>query len=419
MKRLFIHACVGLLLPEASLGSLGPSAQPRLSPAAPLSDGALDKEVRSSQQLKLLDMAFSGVSKMPVKPHIKNRSRSQQQVVEAALELGRPEQAERYIRHIQNWQHWMGCANLAFFYAQHGRRHLARKSLRYAEAALEMSERLRSGSIVTTGPNPLIDSLKGWRFRQVKARVDETHWLLSLTPLANAVGGMADRQVQDWGASMSVLRTIPRHIGFEVMAETLAGMAKLADECCAAADIGRLLEIDILPRMERTPIFFQIDVLNSLAEICVRRGDNQRAMEIVACTESLINHQLLAPRFFISETAKLIVLRFKVAVKSQAATRDIDHLMEYYRDKRGVIVNIDRASLVCRMAEIYHLIGMKDTALDIYSQAIDEAMVNPNSRPRSQDICSICCSLALNNVKPSDALLVKLEKAISQLGSPW
>ncbi|HSR88649.1 MAG TPA: hypothetical protein VLL07_06815, partial [Pontiella sp.] len=58
----------------------------------------------SSAGVQMLELAFDGVSGMPLDPHIRNRARAQEKIVDAALELMQPELAARYAGEIPNWR---------------------------------------------------------------------------------------------------------------------------------------------------------------------------------------------------------------------------------------------------------------------------------------------------------------------------
>ena len=62
-----------------------------------VADDSYEDKPIEEYRLQLLDLGFSGVSKIPLRPHIKNRSRAQLTVVETCLELGQAKTAERYI----------------------------------------------------------------------------------------------------------------------------------------------------------------------------------------------------------------------------------------------------------------------------------------------------------------------------------
>ena len=55
-------------------------------------------------QHQLIDLAFESASLIPVKPHIKDRSRKQEEVILACIELGLPNKALGFIPQIENWR---------------------------------------------------------------------------------------------------------------------------------------------------------------------------------------------------------------------------------------------------------------------------------------------------------------------------
>ena len=59
------------------------------------------------------------------------------------------------------------------------------------------------------------------------------------------------------------------------------------------------------------------------------------------------------------------------------------------------------------------------SACSLYVRAVDEGMVNANSRPRADDLNERCRSVALQGIAPSDELLMKLQKMRNELGTPW
>jgi hypothetical protein len=64
---------------------------------------------------------------------------------------------------------------------------------------------------------------------------------------------------------------------------------------------------------------------------------------------------------------------------------------------------------------------MGDTAqsLEFYRQAVIQGQVNPNSRPRAEDLTRICCSMALQSVEPTAELWSALNEMKAGLGEPW
>ena len=71
-----------------------------------------------------------------------------------------------------------GFANLAHYYAEAGQSNRAITAVQHSEAMLDMAAKLSSGEILASTPSLLVDTLEGWRYKQVKAKIYETHYRL-------------------------------------------------------------------------------------------------------------------------------------------------------------------------------------------------------------------------------------------------
>ena len=87
-------------------------------------------------------------------------------------------------------------------------------------------------------------------------------------------------------------------------------------------------------------------------------------------------------------------------------------------DQKGEgIIDIYRARAIIPLARAYHTIGDPETALTIYKQAVEAGMVNPNKRPRAEDLSSICCSMAQDGIQPDAELWARMQQILKELGS--
>ena len=82
-------------------------------------------------------------------------------------------------------------------------------------------------------------------------------------------------------------------------------------------------------------------------------------------------------------------------------------------------IDIYRAGVLRPIAEAYHAMGERANALALYERAIDESLVNTNSRPRVEDLVATCLSLAKTNCEADAELAARLEKVYTGLGAPW
>lgn len=381
-------------------------------------------------QLRLLELAFSGVSEMPLHPHIKNRSRAQMNLVEGCLELHQPSLALEYIKQIENWQRWLGYAHLAFYLIENNQTQQANEYIEKAEKALQLANDLHSGNVVAATENPLIDTLKDWRYQAVLSRLAEARLLnRSIETLhadaqkfgeVNAADLMLNTlDTHDFDEAMKVLRVGTDDPSFEVVHLCLLKMAELMDLHYSSVPVSQILEDDVFPKLGKSmPVFLRLDVLLHFADVAVAHGDLMVATSLTDQMEERIEKLKSSPRYYIPEMSRLAQLRIRMEQAEEAALA-LDEMRELYESKREIIVNIDRAGLLCELAETAAALGDPALAVEFYARAVEEAQANPNSRPQAEDLGRICRSLAQADVKPSPELWAALTAMRSNLGNPW
>lgn len=393
--------------------------------------GKDDGTLMAPYQKGLLELAYSGVSEIPLRPHIKNRSRAQLKVARACLELNNPSMAETFVADIQNWERWMGYADIAAYYAEQGLHDQSQNSIDKVLPALRMSEDIRSGKVAVSTPNPLIDTLVDRRYEAVLTRVEEVQRLNrdSKTEKAldqqfgevNAAGlnaGILASQAASTADAIAALKPFTSHDNFEIAYFGFHELAKVADRYYDTIDLSRILNEDVKPRLTKVPVFLQIDLYLEFAGVAMNHDDVEAVMPILEELETMVAGLESRPRYYIPESARVLKLMIDVQQVERAGVW-VDELMAYYNGKRDVITNIERAGLVCSLAEVYHKLGKADVVLDLYSRAVAEGTVNPNSRPQADDLNRICCSLALNEVEPNEVLQRQLREMRNGLGDPW
>lgn len=383
-------------------------------------------------RMDLLDLAFSGVSEMPLRPHIKNRSRAQLSIVEACIELGQPNRAAQYIEQIANWKRWMGLADLAFYLAGNGDEKQAAELVKTVQGALRTAEDIRSGRIVAAAPNPLIDTLEDWRYQAVLSRIAEVRLMNGTidsvdadNELYGAVNasiltmGMLSDNAASFDETLATLRVITEDPGFEIVHLGLLEMAAFAGTHYDRINLNEFIEENVSPKLNKQmPVFLRMDVLLHFADAALNNEDAAAALPLIDQVDEMAEKLNSSPRIYIPEKAKLVQARLQ-AGQRDAAEAGLQAMISLYESKPDLIVNIERAELLCRIAESAERLGNRNQALVFYTRAVDEGQVNPNSRPQAEDLGRICCSMALHGIEPTEALWNALTAMKDGLGEPW
>jgi len=367
-------------------------------------------------QIQLVKEAFEAASSIPVKTHLKDRSRAQNLVVDTCIKLDQPVRAIRYADKIENWRRGLCYANTAFHLAQNGfSGESVEKGLRIAEQIANM------------------DHGRQWRSDRIKAKIAQTYILLGDRQKADLFSkGLVEVE------SSKILETkikTDRHISFENYTRVLDSQIALMnfevkiDAINAYAQLFNRYYDDIEKRdfiqekirtaleKNKLPNSVLMDVLLRLAEFALQHNDSTKAIELINEVQGfLINYQW-PYEHLLPYTAKLAGLRHK-AGDTEKAKKDIDDALVLFNTQRDNIKNLYRAETLFPLAEAYQIIGYPEEALWGYKQAFEESVINPNIQHQAVDFSATCCSMALHAVEPGTEFWARIRQIKEELGSP-
>jgi len=362
-------------------------------------------------QADLLQTAFDIATAMPVKPHIKDRSRAQYNTVTVALELNQPQRALRYVEKIGNWRKGLGYADYAFYSVGHG---VTNSVPHYLQLADEISEL----------------ATQDWRRDRIKVRIAQTHLLLGqksasarlTADLDPSVSGTVEQVeallTDDFDAQMKNLDGLIASKNFDLVKNALFACAQLYDRFYEEVDRRETVEQKIKDSWNPMPYTIRLDLLQNLAETALRHADAVTALERVHDAQTLMDSVTWPAEYRIPLAARLAVLCFRAGDEETARSR-LAELPAQYDEEKNTIINIYRAETLTPVAEAFQIAGDTASALKIYRQALDAGVENPNSCPRAEDLSAICLSMALNKVEPDEALRSRIHEIQANLGDPW
>src|SRR5688500_16747236 len=133
-KPVLLACSAALLLMAAACSRQAGATESRVSGAQEeLADPPL-----AAYRAELLAVAFEAASAMPRVPHLKNRSRAQEQVVQACLELDQPRCAATFAKGIEDWRRGTAYADVASHRARHGDRAQATRCIDLAREVADL-----------------------------------------------------------------------------------------------------------------------------------------------------------------------------------------------------------------------------------------------------------------------------------------
>jgi tetratricopeptide (TPR) repeat protein len=336
-------------------------------------------------QQELLEVAFGAASAMPVFPHIKNRSRAQEVVVLACLELDQSQLALRYVEQIDNWRRGAGYADLALYYAKHGA--MKKDVESYLNRASELANKNDD-----------------WRGERIRLKIDRAR---SMSCAADSFDKrLSDADKLGSGKSFDALKT------------SLRAWTELYDGFYTDAERRTLVEERIRNSSAEMPVSVRVELLMRLAGFSLDHQDRAKARLLVDEARQMMDSARWQPRFGIPLRAGLAGLRFRAGDQERAHT-EVHEALKMFDADRERIVNIYRAGILRSVAEAYQAMGETEKAREIYARATEAGIANPNSRPRAEDLTATCCSMAVHAVEPSEKLSRRIRQIRDNLGDPW
>jgi hypothetical protein len=403
---------------EAAASAAASTAAARRAGKPRAAAGATPARTLAAWQDELLDLAFAAVSAMPDVPHQKNRCRAQETVVAACLQLDQPGRAHSCLQQIADWRRGACLADLAHWLAEHGDADRVPDLL--AEASRIADQVMQA------------DGAQEHRRDRIRAKIARTHLLLGDADRAREYEqGIADSQLaelvatkagelapDDFDRQLEAVDALLAAENFDPARGALWLCARLHDRFFADPARRAATEQRVVSGHPRLPVGERLLLLFDLVETALRHADAAKARELVARAQAVIDGSKWLPEDRIRVASRLAGLRARAGDRL-GARGAADAALQLYDAERPAIVDIWRAGVLRALAEAFHAAGADDVAMAVYRRAAEEGTVNPNSKPRAEDLAATCLSMVVTGFEPDAALRARLHAIGSGLGNPW
>ncbi len=363
--------------------------------------------VSDGYKSRLLSEASEIAGKIPVEPHVKDRSRVQAMVAESALELNLPEQSGQIAGEIVNWRRNFCYGDLAAFYAGRGDKIMARIMLEKAQQPTGESQQ--------------------WRDEEVRTRIIRAKLLLGdksdLSDLSEEyrvlLAGLENGgNINSWENCKDWLEKAIATGEFGIIKNSLMTYITFLDNEYGNEPVREEIKAAIYKRWDSMPIIVRNDMLEAMATAAIKAEDHIGADECIKRFQEHIEKYPWNTEEAITLNARVASLRSRAGQRSRA-TEQTEKAWQKFISDGEEIVNIYRAEVLCELAEAFVCVGDQKQALAIYKRAITESLDNPNSRPRAEDLALICCSMAKNEVEPDAQIWQRIKDIKEGLNNPW
>ncbi len=405
-------SAAGASPPAATLPAAS-AAQDAEAAGVASAEGSEGDSQRRMDAGELLAFAFETASAIPSEPHLRDRSRSQERVVVAAIELGRLDDARRWLPAIEGWRRGVAAADLAYAIADAGDAAEARRLLATAAAAAAGAGDWQSERVLM-------------RIAQVEARLGGIEAAEAIADsLAPVEGGKVRAEIAERLDAAQLDEEIAR-----IEAAIAAGQR--FDEVGNAVDaliaVHRRVYGDA-PRRERLeqaaeaawrwiPLRVRMEKQGALLRNAIAAGDEAGVARWLAAIAAVAGGYDWAPEDRVPILAELARWRL-LAGDLDGARAAATESLEVFSKGRDLIIDVFRGEALRPLAESFVALGDREGAAQVYALALDEAFVNPNARPRAIDLSAAATSMARSGFEPDAATADRLTALRRKLDHPW
>lgn len=365
---------------------------------------------------QLLELAFDAVSAMPTVPHQKNRCRNQEEVVQACLLLGQEQLAERYLLRIEDWRRGPCEADLAIHLLGRGAKELAEPYLAAARQSLE-----KAG-----------EDMQPWRRDRLRAKLARADLLQGREVEAKAsLAGIDPVQVAEFevelakrsdvasfSAQLKALDRVFEAGNFDAVRSALQVSVALYERYQGKPEQQDAFAERALTGYPKLPQLARLEVLVQLVEAALRHDDPTAAQRLLPKGDALVAGSNWLPDDEFPWRARLAGLWGRAGAQDKAQ-KAIAAALAKFDEQRERIPDIYRSRCLRALAAASLHAGDGKGALRLCKSAAEEGVVNPNSKPRAEDLAGLCMMMAQEGIEPDAALLARLQTIRKGLGQPW
>lgn len=394
-------------------------------PAQNVSAGVVQDVPLETFQRQLLQLAFDAASKFPSNPHTKNRGRAQDLVVTACFEMEQPLLAASMAPKVEGWRRGVAYADFAWCCAKANDEKAAK---RYLKLAGDVLDGLRSDANAQDwrADKVRIKIARAWRTLGDASKADQ-----AIENVSPASAGAVDRSWTGTMASHLENMTVARASSeIERITDTFLSQSlgeqytslmlisglhgRFFDDQSMRAD----MEERLFVRFQKLPTNLRLDAMAPLVGHYVAHEDLEGARNVIHKMTTLMDEFSWRPEERMPQLARVAELRHLIGDRDRAR-QEMEQALKFYNEQRDQIVNIYRCEALRPLALAWLKLKDPQQADDLLALCVEEALDNPNSRPRCDDLVETCVAMARHGHEPSAALWRRLREVSNGLSSPW
>jgi tetratricopeptide (TPR) repeat protein len=362
--------------------------------------------------LRLVDQAFAVACSMPGGPHARPRARVQEDAALAALELGASARAIEMAREILDWRRAEVYARAAQRAVDEGRREEALVLAERAKGAMPIEahwSRERVALETAIAFERAGDPAKTAELLPLVVESDRARIRAAVIPALPAADLPAEADAFDRAIATKDLDMVRSAIvGWTALLRRWADDDALRNRAAQALD-GAIAGL---------PVDLRIDANLQLAGTFRELGRKTDARTRLEAAIATFASAELLPEDEVPIGAMIVEARIADGDVAGAAA-ELRRLREQFDARRSEIMTTRLARSLRALGVAWARAGDPAMARQAFRDALDAGLVNPNGRPRAEDLVATCIAMATSGTTPDPFTAQKIEAVRKQLGEPW
>ena len=377
---------------------------------------AAEDAAKQSPRRALLEFGFEAASAIPRDPHERDRARVQEVVASTFIAIGEPVRAAACALQITNWRKGSVFGDLAIDCARKG---LVDSAKTYARYALEAVAEGRDG-------------VQDWQRDRVRVKAAQAYaWLGDGSKASVLEQGVGEPEMgkvdaveaaksdgSDFDTRLEAALAAVNTMNFDLTVNAIESAVELAAK--SKGDEARWARIvELLGKTRgRIPRDLELKSYLRLADVRIAQESKDPARALIATATGLRDGARWTPDAALPLSAE-IARRLHAVGDAEAARAEIEAGIAGFQAGIEAVADVFRAEAMRPAAEALAAMGAVDRAREVFAALIEEGAVNPNARPRAEDLALTAASLARAGIEPDEAMWARLRGIREGLVAPW
>ncbi len=373
-------------------------------------------------RVELLEFSGASAEKLPLDPHIRNRSVAMLDVVDALLALGALDEAKSLGDRIPDWRRAVAHARFAEAVLKRD----GKGAMPVARPSLEIATNLAAPSRVDQEwhrTDILIAMARAWI---VVGEYDKAQSLVEGEQLEDYQVGVvgsevnAAQQTTESGLNqqLSELRATMQLQLMDRSQTAIRSLLHLYGRFYEDVAQREQIEATIKSGWRGVPLEIQIQTLVSLGRHAVDNQDSETASRLAGEANATVRDANFSPQWFVRLMSPVAALTH-ASGQEGAARQMLDECRVVFDTAFQEINPVYRNRTMVALAEGYFAVGDPVEACAAYLAGFEHSAANPNGRPQMQAIVQVACSYAIHAESENKKVSARLRAVGDGLSAPW